>query len=171
MAKIKSTLDLVMERTKNLTITKEEKEELHRKEWSEKARAWVQKIIDQKMSMSEFKSALNSGMAAYPDVKGILKDELVGRIDPDEDNAAVFRALEEVMGADAGPYRDSIRAYHDRLNFLRSEHLERLKSELILRGISGTAVLPNLNHDEVWEAATKKGRKEFQLRLKGIRGI
>ncbi len=47
MAEIKSTIDLIMERTRNLTMTEEEKEELRNKELTEKAKGWVVRYLDE----------------------------------------------------------------------------------------------------------------------------
>ena len=41
MAEIKSTMDLIMERTKNLTMTDEEKKKLQLDELRGKVRGWV----------------------------------------------------------------------------------------------------------------------------------
>ena len=168
MAKIKSTLDLVMERTKNISITEEEKEELRRKEWTDKTRAWVRKIMDRKMTMTELRSSFTSSMASYPGVESIMRKDLVSHIDPDENNTAVFRALQEVLGIDVEPFKEAVRAYHGRINLDCSEFLERSKSELIHKGISGTAVVPNLENDQAWTASMKRRKEELRNQLKGI---
>jgi hypothetical protein len=168
MAKIKSTLDLVMERTKNITVTDEEKEALRRKEWMDKTKAWVRKVMDRKMTMQELRSSFESGVAAYPGLKGILKEELVSHIDPDEDNAAILGAFQEVLGIDIKAFRESISAYDERFNMNFSEHLERLKSELQLRGISGTAVIPNLDNDKNWKASVNRLKAELKNQLKTL---
>ena len=53
MGKIRSTLDIVMDRTKNLSMTSEERENLKRKELSDTVRAWVQRYLDGKMNLDE----------------------------------------------------------------------------------------------------------------------
>jgi hypothetical protein len=168
MAKIKSTLDLVMERTKNLTITEEEKEELRRKEWADRTRAWVRKILDRKMTMTELRSSLASGMASYTGVERMLREDLISHIDPDEDNAPIFHALQEVLRMDVEAIKESIRAYHDRLNLSYAEHFDQAKSDLGLRDISGTAVVPNLENNEAWAASVKRLKAEFRAQLKTL---
>lgn len=171
MAKIKSTLDLVMERTKNLTMTEEEREVLRRKEWKDKARGWVQRLIDHTITIAELGTSLKAGADAYPGLRDILKDELMSHIDPDTENDLIFQALDEGLGLDTTFFRESIRAYHNRSDLLRHEHLERLRSELKKRGIYGKALIPNLEHDEAWIASTKELQEEFKDRLKTLRGI
>jgi hypothetical protein len=171
MAKIKSTLDLVMERTRNLSMTEEEREQLRRKESIDRVRGWVQKLIDHKITIAEIGSSLRSDAPAYPGLRDILKEELMSHIDPDEANDLIFQALEEALGLDAAPFRESIMAYHSRSDLHRHEHLERLRSELRKRGIYGEAVIPNLENDEAWIASSIKLKEEFKDRLKTLRGI
>jgi len=171
MAKIKSTLDLVMERTKDLSMTEEEKERLRRKEWTEKIRGWVQKLIDDKFTIAELSTSFKSEADAYPGLKDILKDELVGHIDPEKENDLIFHALEEVLGLDTTPLKELIREYHNRLDLMGHEHLERLRLELRNKGIFGNAITPNLEHNEAWIALLKKLREEFRYRLNAPKGI
>jgi hypothetical protein len=168
MAKIKSTLDLVMERTKNISITQEEKDALHKKEWTEKTMSWVRKVLDRKMTLAELKSSLTKGAATYPDIRGILKQELVAHIEPDEDNTVVFDALQEVLKADVQPYENLISDFQNRLAISYAENLDRAKSALKMQGISGTSVVPNLAGDEIWAAAYQKLKSELTDRIKGI---
>lgn len=170
MAKIKSTLDLVMERTRNLSMSEEERESLHRKEWRDSARGLVQRLIDNRASLSELKSFLKSQSGPSPALRDILQDELIEHIDPDSDNAPIFQALDEVLGFDVGEIREAIATYRARLDLLRHEHRERRRSELKDMEISGTAVLPNVEHDEAWKAAAKELKEEFIARTKTLRG-
>jgi hypothetical protein len=168
MAKIKSTLDLVMERTKNISMTEDEKEALHRKEWVDKVRGWVWKMMDRTITTSEVRASLKSGISAYSALENILRQELVEHIDPDGDNTLVFQALDEILGVDATPFRESISAFQRALDVHRKEHEDRVRAELEAGGISGTAVMPNLEHDDVWIGSQKKLREE---QLRALRGI
>lgn len=69
MAKIKSTLDIVMERTRNLTITQEEKDALRRKELLDRVRGWVQALVDGKSSVSDLRSAYDEEAAQAPEAR------------------------------------------------------------------------------------------------------
>ena len=55
MAEIKSTLDLIMERTKNLTLTKEEKKAIHTKEVKCRVRGWFQRYGDGSLTIRDIK--------------------------------------------------------------------------------------------------------------------
>jgi len=58
MGEIKRTLDLIMEKTKNLTMSPEEKEEIRRQEWLKKTRGWIQKFLDDLVDMDKIKTEL-----------------------------------------------------------------------------------------------------------------
>ncbi len=60
MAEIKSTLDLIMEKTKGLTLSPEEKEKIHREEWLKKAKGWIQKFLDDRTDLGKVKDELFS---------------------------------------------------------------------------------------------------------------
>jgi len=53
MAEIKSTLDLVMEKTRHLTLSDEEKQEQKEKEFNKKLKGPAQKIQDQAINKRE----------------------------------------------------------------------------------------------------------------------
>jgi hypothetical protein len=56
MGKIKSTLDIVMERTKDLTMTREDREVLEKKELTDRVRGWIQQLVDRKSTVEELKA-------------------------------------------------------------------------------------------------------------------
>ena len=56
MAEIKSTLDLVMEKTKNLSLSSEERQAQKSKEIESRIRGLLQKFKDQALSADKFKS-------------------------------------------------------------------------------------------------------------------
>ena len=56
MGEIKSTLDIIMEKTKGMTMSDEEKRELKKKELSDRLKGLIQKFLD--------------GILTYEDLKG-----------------------------------------------------------------------------------------------------
>ena len=80
MGKIRSTLDIVMDRTKNLSMTSEDRENLKRKELSDTVRAWVQRYLDGKMTLDEMRARVESSGDDRPLELSLLKSELVSGI-------------------------------------------------------------------------------------------
>jgi hypothetical protein len=161
MAKIKSTLDLVMERTKNIAINQADKEALQRKEWEDKARGWVKMLVDGKIAMRELVKEYSEESPRYRPLAGILRRNLLGEIDPDADNGIVLQALAELLGVDAAPISGSIKEYHVRHERHRQEHQVRLRNMFEEMGISGTALVPNLEGDDAWIAFVKGLKEQF----------
>ena len=77
MAEIKSTLDIIMERTKNLTMTDEEKASFRRKEAEGKVKGWIQKYQDGAIGLDKLKSDFKKEQAEYPEALHILKSQLL----------------------------------------------------------------------------------------------
>jgi hypothetical protein len=168
MAKIKSTLDLVMERTKDLALSQEDKEALQRKEWENKARGWAQLLMDRKITIDELKKEFIVESSRYSPLAGILHSELTLHIDPDGDNSLILKALTEVIGLDVRPFIDFIKDYHAQNELHRKEHQERLLSELKAKGISGSALVPNIDRDEVWLAFVKGLKDRFRQKIQAL---
>lgn len=169
MAEIKSTLDIIMEKTKGLTMTEEEKEELRQKELSGKIRGLVQKFLDGLMDLDTFRSevAAQGGDKQAP-AKKIIKEEAVGRISLGADNHHILEMLEGVADMDVGPARDLLDEYGSRLEQEASARTQALLDALGQKGITGSAVIPNLGADPVWKEHLAKTGQDFQERLSGI---
>lgn len=150
MAKIKSTLDLVMERTKNLSMTAEDKEKLQAKELTEKVKAWTQKYIQGKMNDKEMKKNLDAAKEMFPAVGEILKAELISYIEPEEDNTRAVLALERMFAVNTKTIMELLKSYRTSLTSEMSKYLEQCSVDLGKEDISGSSVVPNLAGSKHW---------------------
>jgi hypothetical protein len=164
MGEIKSTLDLIMEKTKNLSLTPEEKEEIRRQDWLKKARGWIQKFLDDLIDMDRVKDELLNKEPPSGWEK-ILKKELIDGLEPEADNERRFQLIEELLGIHPDGFRKILEGRHQRLDLERDKRMASIKSQLSKQGISGTAVIPNLEGDPVWKTfydqATKNCKEEI----------
>jgi hypothetical protein len=161
MAEIKSTLDLIMEKTKNLTLTPEEKENLRREEWLKKVRGWITKYLDGQVEMDWLKKEWND--TGKPErIETGLKEELIGILDPDSDNKKLFALLEELLGLSRRPFEDALQSYQREVASEKEQRSRLLKEELARQGLSGAAVLPNLNADPDWRAWREESRRKLK---------
>jgi phosphoribosyl-ATP pyrophosphohydrolase len=170
MAEIKSTLDLVLERTKNLTMTEEEKASLQRKELEGKIRGWGQKYLDGLMDLS----AVRTEMASIPENhrkagRNILKGFVLEHIDTQGDIGKIFDLLEGILEESRESYLAAIQNFQKALAAERSRFLEALRAGLAGRGISGSAVTPSLARDEAWKLFHEKALAEFRKGIALIR--
>lgn len=151
MGKIRSTLDIVLERTKDLTITEEQKAALRRREWTQKADGWVQRYSSGRLSPDDLKAELARGTAEYPELADILKRAFVQAFDPDEDYRTLVDGLTTVLGIDPQPYLTRLAGFATAVAGHERMACERRLSALHDRGISGSAVLANLEADQDWQ--------------------
>jgi hypothetical protein len=151
MAEIRSTLDIIMERTKNLTLSDEEKAEIQKQNLSGKTKGWVQKYLDSIISIKEIKSEIDSEKSKVPsDVEKILKNELIGRLDPEGDNEKIYRLLQEIFNIDIDLLEQVIGKFHEDVIKEKAKKIEALRQALAQIHISGSAVVPNVDNDASW---------------------
>ena len=73
MGEIKSTIELMMERTKNLTMTGEEKAQLRQKELTEKAKGWLVRYLDGILSLENLKAEMMRESEDSRELKKIIQ--------------------------------------------------------------------------------------------------
>jgi hypothetical protein len=173
MAEIKSTLDLVMERTRGLSMSDREKKEMKKKDLSDKIRALLERFINDYMGMKWLEAEFNDlGMGKDPKIRQLLKDEILKRVGSNGSNPEVTEklldALEEVAGVRADACRDIIAAYGGALTEQKRIFSEKMKDGLSAQGISGSAVVPNIEADPGWTAAREKLAEDFRQKIESV---
>ena len=166
MAEIKSTLDIIMEKTKGMTMTEAERVQLRRKEWAGKIKGWVQKYLDNLINLETLRSELKKeGKERYFELQKILKNEILNRIEPDTDNSDLFKVLEDVLDIRREPFERAVNRFQEEVALERAGKLESLKFQLSQIGISGSAVIPNLNNDTQWNRCYQKKKSDFKKKI------
>lgn len=100
MGEIKSTLELVMERTKHLSLSKAEKDEQHIIMFRKKINGALQKYLDKIIEKKEFKKQMDALKKEHDveDNKIIIK-EILDRIMLDKNNTDLFFLLQDELKA------------------------------------------------------------------------
>ncbi len=164
MGEIKSTLDLVMEKTRNLKLSDEEKKEQTQKDNENRIKGMLQKFEDGLLT----KKQLVLDYRAFREDAGLSDDkslfnEIMNRLDPDQDNQFLLEILEEGCGVDALSIRAIIDDHRHHYNKAARKRSEQLKEALVRQhGISGSAVLPNLEADEDWQSRVQEMRSGLE---------
>jgi len=171
MGEIKSTLDLIMEKTKGLTMTDEEKKAFKRKEVEGKVKGLLQKFFDGSMKLERFRKEVGAfGDEQYGMAKQCVAEECVGRIDPGGDNASFLNVLETIGGVDTEPLRKILAEFHKDLEKRQTDQERILRRRLKKQGISGSAVIPNIKADPEWIRFVSEMRERFHERLTSLGG-
>jgi len=168
MAEIKSTLDIIMEKTKDLTISDEEKKEFQKKETEGKVRGFLQKFLDGLIDLDRLKMEVaNLGEKRQPIAREALIHECLGRIELEADNKPLLDVLENAAGLETGSIRKVLSKYSQDLEEARRNQEKVLMRRLEETGISGTAVIPNIQADREWiqyvSELKKRVREEMTL--------
>jgi uncharacterized protein with von Willebrand factor type A (vWA) domain len=169
MGEIKSTLDIVLEKTKNLKLTSAEKVEQQHKEIETRIKAMLQKYQDGLCTREDF-------MAEYQLLQKDfnlgdsrdLANEIFRRIDPDRDNQPLLELLEHCCHLHSAGIATVVNDYRKTYRAAARNRMKRIKADLAQKySISGSAVVPNLAQDEPWKREAQALRSGFDRQLKG----
>jgi ribosomal protein S20 len=169
MAEIKSTLDLVMEKTKNLSFSSDERQEQKNIEIESRIRGLLQKFKDQALSADKFKSEYQKLQKDY-DLMGTqnthLIREICGQIGLAKNNQALFEVLAEFKVADLEGLTKVLQEFQTALDTAAGQRRKILKDQLAkTHFISGSAVVPNLENDGEWQKAAGEIQAKYNRLL------
>jgi hypothetical protein len=165
MGKIRSTLDIVMERTKNLSMTQDDRQKLKLKEQGDTVRAWSQRYLDGKMTIGELASQLSTAGDDRIEMQALLKEELIGNIRLEEDNSRVLDALADLSLLDRERAERVIRYRQEELEKQKTSMLDSLKIDLAHQGFRGSAVIPNLARSRAWQEILRQAQEDLVREL------
>jgi len=163
MAEIKSTLDIIMEKAKRFSVTEEEKKGFKRQELEGKIRGLVQKIVDGVMGSEKFQVELVALQPRERDlVDQVLKEEVVSRIEPGVNSEALLRILEGIAGRSSAAIREVLAEFEEKAEKQKESRREKMLENFKEKGISGSAVLPNLDADPEWLRTRSEVKRQLQ---------
>jgi len=166
MGEIKSTMDIIMERTKNLTMTEEEKRTLKERDMAGRVKGLIQRYLDGGMDLNRLRAEVEGLLAKDRDLAGrLVKEEALGRIEPGKNNELLLAMIEETMGMDVTPVREILADVERRWKKDSESHEKTMRETLREKGISGSAVLPNLDKSEEWRRSVEGMKREMKERL------
>ena len=168
MAEIKSTLDIIMERTKNLTMTDEEKASVRREKAEGKVKGWIQKYQDGAIGLDTLKSDFEKEVTEYPEVLPILKTQLLDCVKLNGDNGRILRLLDDILGISSERIENMIQSSNRKIDILRIKRIESLGEQLKKRKIYGSSVVPNPNHGGNWQESILEAESDLRKQLKSL---
>ncbi|MEW6664261.1 MAG: hypothetical protein AB1512_03440 [Thermodesulfobacteriota bacterium] len=169
MGEIKSTLDIIMEKTRGLTLTEEEKRSFKEQELAAKVKGLFQRYLGADLTrerLAEELAALSTRGMDREKVKRVLIGEAVQAIQLGEDNNSVLKLLEIMPGIDLAALRTILADYEKKLLIRREAQEKKLMLRLGENGISGSAVVPNLSADREWEGLLAEMKEELRAALR-----
>jgi hypothetical protein len=167
MGEIKSTLDLVMEKTKNLTLSVEEKQAQKQKETESRIKGLLQKYQDGLLARDQLKIDYESLKKDSDLSDGTpMIDEIFSRLDPNRDNQLLLELLEECCRVNPAAIQTIIEDCRNAQFKAADKRKAQLKEDLARAyAVSGTAVVPNLEADAQWNRQEVDLRRRFDSLL------
>jgi hypothetical protein len=167
MADVKSAIELAMERTKHLVPTREEREELGRREAEKRARALVRRALEGELAPGVLQRELHALESDEPNFlsrETACRECLLGAQLHEKGDRAI-EVLRGLSCEKADALGDLLRRYRASEEALSQTASERLLAELQAAGISGPSVIPNPESDPEW----REGRARLQDAFEGER--
>lgn len=166
MAEIKSTLDIVLERTKHLVLTPEERRAMERREHLEKVPGMVQRFVDGAWTLDQMVESWKNMPEQYQEeARRSLIQRLLGFLNEEaslEKFLSAFRAL--ASAADA-PFVDRLaRLAAENADADRSWDSRRrlLLAQLAEKGVRGDAVHVTPALDPQWQESLQAAAHTLQ---------
>ena len=171
MGEIKSTLDIVLEKTRHLTLNPEEKAKQTQKEIGRRIKALLQKYQDGLLSAKQLQIDYETLKKDYDLADNtILINEIISRLDPDADPRLLLELLRLCGGVEPSAIETLVDAYRNSHHTAAQKRIVQLKEDLARNHfISGSAVVPNLEADEQWGEEVRRLRSVFEESLERAR--
>ena len=154
MAEIKSTLELAMERTRNLTMSEEDKRKQAAKEFKDAVNRLTLKYLNGQIDPDSFQAEF-SRIETGPFGKSEAAAEIGRRIDPAVDNSLVLDLIKHGLGYGTSGIEAILKKSRETLHAEDRLAGDRIRADLLKKGISGSAVIPDLEADK--DRATRRG--------------
>ncbi len=170
MAEIKSTLDIIMERAKGITVTEVEKAQFKRRDLEEKVRGLLHRALGGVMDLDRLSNQMagidNADRQAAMET---LLQQCLGTLDLEGDNKPVLEIMERLLKVDTSPLKAILKGYRKNLEKGKSASEEKIKKQLEKMGISGSAVVANVLAAPDWHRYISELKEKFLGDIDAIR--
>ncbi len=168
MSEVKSTLQLVLEKTRNMALSEEERQEQAMREFRERLNGLLHEYLEGLANLDQFQRQFSS-LEAVPGSRPeeVLAEEVVQRMEVHEDHEKLLEILSRLCGTELDRVERLLLDHRNRLRDLQKERTAQLQKALKDRfQIHGTAVRPNLAADSHWAQSLSQARKAFGEEVK-----
>ncbi len=159
--KIKSAVELALERTRGMKASPEEISALQQKELEARAKGLAAKYIDGEKTIK----ALNRELDEIEEgggnkLKSAVLKELLSFIELGSDCTRAIEGIEALSGPEVKPEMVKLEqlftVYEQQYAQRRQQRSSQLLEELKERKVHGSAVIPNLLVDELWQTTSEE---------------
>lgn len=163
MGEIKSTLDLVMEKTRHLKLSQEEKEEQKQDEIQKQIKGLLLKYQDKLINKQQLENDVEDLRSSHRKTADqVLRSEILDGVDLDKDNTSRLELLKEICGLEISGLEAMLHDYLDLMVESANKRMKQIKEHLSKKCfISGSAVVPNLERDREWLEDVRATKNKF----------
>ena len=174
MAEIKSTLELAMERTKKITISKEEREEIKQKESLQKANGLFHRYREGLLSLNEILREIERmDQKTRTMANEILLSQWIDALSLNEEGERFLKGIEALKEGDINEVKQKFNHLLSRYQTEKGKIIEEVGVQLTeaLRkdNIYGSAVEPNIEQSEIWKKESEKLDHSYRMKLEEIK--
>jgi hypothetical protein len=176
LGEIKSTLDLIMERTEGMTLSREEKDNIRKEDLRKRAGGLKMKLMDAPETWEETSAWLEKESSEdRASLERNVWELLVEELPADQrglkyldlmEKLSVGKLKEEVLSK----ARSSLKSHLKNRGQERKKLLAKEKKKLASFGVSGTAVIPKIHQTAVESDSEAFATKLKRDLLKGLEG-
>jgi len=169
MAEIKSSIELAMEKTKGLRISREEMEKFKEEELQSRAHSLVNRFLEVDFHFKEVERELSRhDPNQRKQIEKLMLQYLSEAIQLDGDNDLVFQGIQALRREHKNlipRIQELIEGYKER----KEKEYQRAESDLLKKyerlGISGSAVQPKVEGSKEWNDALSQFKAAFEEQL------
>ena len=173
MAKIKSTLDLIMEKTRHLSLNEEERDALEQQQLRQRVQASLVRYLKGERDANYLAHQLDLlPPENREEGKKLSLELLTDRLSPLKDNQRILEAVEKLLG-EAGRERwqkvlgPLQRRFVDDLRQAREAAADRCREALAAAGLKGPALLARVDEkDPTWREEQETRTQAFRASVK-----
>ncbi|MEJ2095791.1 MAG: hypothetical protein P8Y38_01315 [Deltaproteobacteria bacterium] len=170
MGEVKSTLDLVMERTRHLSLSEDERDRQKRTDFEKRLQGLLLRYAEDAIKPNELHQHIASLQTEMKirDEK-LLLDAVFKRIDPDADNGRWMSLLADSVPEALSSLKQILAHYHRKRNDLLAAGGRRVQKRLDEQhAIRGSAVVPNAEKDSQYVEQVDRLKAEVQSGIDAI---
>ncbi len=173
MAKIKSTLDLILEKTKHLSLSEEERQVLEEQELNKRVQALLYRYLNEERDADFLARELDQLPGGkVEEARRLCRKLLAATLSPFEDEGRVFDAVGRLFGQEERDRWEKVvaplkRQFREALAGARLKAGTRCLEDLAKLGLQGPALLPSVNDESpFWREEEEEQARTFQQALK-----
>jgi hypothetical protein len=171
MGKIRSAIELAMERTNHMSLSREEKEEQKKINFEKMLHGALQQYSDGLFSINCLQERIKEIQSELK-ISGnqLIIKSVLDQIYPDEDNEHWLNLLAVLEPS----FRDSLEKilsdYDTEQSKLSTTAMNKILEQLSQKGISGSAILANPEKDESYQKSVSEMKSQAQTMIDDIQG-